>query len=124
MQFPFQLAYSQYRETQIDNVMPPPSRAIVQEILKLLHNPLAEKFIASIECLNLPEKKLGSHLSRIAINIRTNEHYTNGEYHSQLSQTLQILFENPMSGPIVDKIINFKATLNTLLNLNRKKSQF
>lgn len=81
---------------------------------------MAEKFIASLKCLNLPEKKLQFHLNRISLAIRTNEHYTIDEYRSQLEQTIQMVFENPMRGRIVDQIETFMATVEDLLQLNRK----
>lgn len=116
MLFPFQLAYSQYQTKRSDR----PSRAIVQQVMELLRNPVAEKFIASIELLNLPEKKLQSHLTGILMNIRTNSEYTNEEYHRELAQTIETVFENPLRGPIVDQMQIFKATVEQLLQLDRK----
>lgn len=119
MLFPFQLAYSQHHAKQLDQ-QSSSSRAVVQQIFDLVRNPVAENFIGSIECLNLPEKKLYSHLNDIIMNIRTNDRYTNEEYHSHLAQTIQTVFENPLRGSIADHINAFKATVHKLHQLNSK----
>lgn len=115
MLFPFRLACSEYRAKHSGQSS---SRAIVTQILELLRNPAAEKFIASLECLNLPEKKLQFHLNRISLAIRTNELYTNEEYRGHLEQTIQMVFENPLRGRIVDQLQAFIATVEKLLQLN------
>lgn len=117
MLFPFKLAHSQHQAKQLGSASTP-SRAIVHQMIDLLRNPLTEKFIASIECLNLPEKKLEGHLHHIFMEIRTNDQYTNDVFHSQIAHTLETVFENPMRGPIVEKIESFKATIQRLLQLN------
>lgn len=120
MLFPFQLAHSQYQAKQPSGRPSRQPRAIVQQIVELLRNPVAENFIASIECLNLPERKLHSHLNRIYTNVRNNDQYTNEAYHSELAQTLQTVFNNPLCGPIVEQIQPFKEHVDRLMQLNRK----
>lgn len=115
--YPFQLAHSEYQTKHSGQTS---SRSIVLQILELLRNPVTEKFIASLECLNLPEKKLQFHLNRISVRIRTNEQYTNEEYHSQLEHTIQIVFEHPLRGRIVNQLQAFRPTVDKLMLLNRK----
>lgn len=113
MLFPFRLAYSQHRSRS-------PSRAIVQQIHDLLRNSFAEQFIENIECLNLPEKELRSQLHRILMSIQTNEKYTNEEYHRELAQTIQTVFENPLRGRIIGRIATLKEKVEGLLQLDRE----
>lgn len=121
MLFPFQLAHSQYQAKQSGRQSQSSPRAIVQQIVELLRNPVTENFIRSIECLNLPEKKLHSHLSRIYTSIRTdNNQYTNDEYHSEMASTLESVFKNPLCGPIVDQIQAFKVSVDKMMQLNGK----
>lgn len=119
MLFPFQLAHSQYKAKFRRNSAPA-SRPVVDLILELLKNPLAEQLIASIECLSLPEQVLSSHLEPLFVQLRDNEPSEIDAFHDDLTQTMRMVYENPMRGQIIDRIREFEAPLEELLQIDGK----
>lgn len=114
MIYAFQLSYTQYSE-KYPNRQP---RAIVQQILDLLHNPIVEKFINAINCLNLPEKFIITHFTDILLSMQKNQNYTNEMYQNHLLRVQRAVFSNDMRGIIVQKVGWLDKVITNLIQLN------
>lgn len=111
MIYPFQLSLAQYYRKYPH----PYNRELINQLVDLLRNPLAEKLIQGMQCLCMPEKMLVAHLVKIDTKLRKQQSFTPQRFHDDIEHLVKVVYQNNLQGTVFEAIQPFKASLEQLL---------